>query len=355
MSLKSLKLSNFQSHENTELIFDPGINAIIGSSDSGKSSILRSLRWAVYNRPSGNAFVSYWAKDQKGKQKGITIVNVHKDNKYIQRFRDKNGKNGYDINGRQLEAIRTDVPEQIKDFFNLSEVNIQSQMDAPFLLSNTPGEVARFFNRIIKLDEIDQALSLIDSKKRSCNNDIKQLTSDEETQEKELLTFKWIDKTEPIIKKAEEIEANILRYTGDLDLLRVSVGVYKENLSIVEKSTLYVKLEDNIKEIERIQVEIDGKKDILYNLLTTGAEFDSKSKIIKHYDSIIKIESSVDRAVKLSGKYEEARLMLQNYKKSLQDYKELNEKISTVDKELKELKDKMPNTCPVCGNPMEVK
>jgi len=36
--------------------------------------------------------------------------------------------------------------------FNFDSVNIQKQMDAPFLLSESAGEVARFFNSTIWLE-----------------------------------------------------------------------------------------------------------------------------------------------------------------------------------------------------------
>ena len=44
--LKKLILKNFQSHSDSELEFDKGINVICGNSDSGKSSIIRSFIWA---------------------------------------------------------------------------------------------------------------------------------------------------------------------------------------------------------------------------------------------------------------------------------------------------------------------
>lgn len=51
--IKSIELKNIQSHENTRLDFDKGINVIVGSSNNGKSAILRGLYWARYNRPLG--------------------------------------------------------------------------------------------------------------------------------------------------------------------------------------------------------------------------------------------------------------------------------------------------------------
>ena len=64
--IDKISIKNFQSHPNTELELDPGINVITGSSDNGKTSIFRALYWIIYNRPSGNSFISNWIKDEKG-------------------------------------------------------------------------------------------------------------------------------------------------------------------------------------------------------------------------------------------------------------------------------------------------
>lgn len=55
--LKRVRLENFQSHRNSVIDFDRGLNVIVGPSDSGKSAIIRAIKWALYNEPSGNYFI----------------------------------------------------------------------------------------------------------------------------------------------------------------------------------------------------------------------------------------------------------------------------------------------------------
>ena len=50
-------LQNFQSHEESELELSPGINVIVGSSNSGKSAIVRAMEGVRTNRPWGTSFV----------------------------------------------------------------------------------------------------------------------------------------------------------------------------------------------------------------------------------------------------------------------------------------------------------
>ena len=59
--IKEIDIVNFQSHKSTHLDLVPGVNVIVGASDSGKSAIIRALRWLIWNRPVGDAFISHWA------------------------------------------------------------------------------------------------------------------------------------------------------------------------------------------------------------------------------------------------------------------------------------------------------
>ena len=79
--ISGLLLKNFQSHKKTILHFHPGVNAIIGKSNSGKTAILRALYWIIYNRPSGISFVSFWNRDKKGNPIEPTLAQIINNNK----------------------------------------------------------------------------------------------------------------------------------------------------------------------------------------------------------------------------------------------------------------------------------
>ena len=54
--INTLQIEGFQSHDSTEIELSKGVNVIIGSSDSGKSSIIRACKWAFQNRPQSDSF-----------------------------------------------------------------------------------------------------------------------------------------------------------------------------------------------------------------------------------------------------------------------------------------------------------
>ena len=51
--IRKLRIRNFQRHEQLDINIDTKVVAITGPTDTGKSSVLRALRWATMNKPSG--------------------------------------------------------------------------------------------------------------------------------------------------------------------------------------------------------------------------------------------------------------------------------------------------------------
>ena len=175
--IDSLQITNFQSHNDTRIDFHPGINVITGKSDSAKSSVIRALLWCIENAPTGEGFVSNFTRGKTGKQEGITAVTVTKDGKTVTRERSRqkiDGKfvefNGYRSNFTDdFKALRGAVPATVDEFFHLSPTNISRQFDQPFLLSQTGGEISRYLNQIIRMDEMDTVITNLEKYRRQQN------------------------------------------------------------------------------------------------------------------------------------------------------------------------------------------
>lgn len=153
MTLERLEFWSFQCHEHFRVDFDPHCTVFVGSSDSGKSSILRCLRWLSTNRPAGTAFIRKGAKNCRAV--------LHLDGNRV--VRERGDENYYVLgpgNGEgKFKAFGNEVPQSIADLLNVSDVNFQLQHDAPFWLSLTPGQAAKELNVVFSLDLIDHALS----------------------------------------------------------------------------------------------------------------------------------------------------------------------------------------------------
>ena len=275
--IKSLTINNFQSHKHSELIFHQGTNVIIGMSDSGKSAIIRAIKWLTQNRPQGDSFRSSWG--------GSTVVHIETDKDKIDRWK-HNYENAYRLDIKTFEAFKTEVPQEIQDALNLTEINFQHQLDSPFLLSMSSGDVATYFNKVAKLDKIDTGLQNINSKIRELNQDIKYKGEQKDKLEEELKGFEFLDKFEIEVEVLEEMDKDLLvkesqiRKLSDLrnDLflteddiedasaileaeepLDAILDLYKQKKDIINKgielkghANFIIQIEDEIKEKEML-------------------------------------------------------------------------------------------------------
>ena len=78
--ISKIELKNIQSHKDTTIELDPGINIIVGSSNNGKSTIMRAINWVTYNRPLGiDTLASHWILDKKGNLKDTMSASIFTD------------------------------------------------------------------------------------------------------------------------------------------------------------------------------------------------------------------------------------------------------------------------------------
>lgn len=153
--IEKIQIENFQRHALLRIRCGP-VTSIVGPSDSGKSAVIRALRWLCLN-PRGAADARHG--------ESMIRVRVKVDGRTIRRERTPS-KNLYAVDGSEHKAVGADVPEQVADLLNLGEENFQGQLDGPFWLDLTPGELARRLNSIVDLGSIDESLSRIASELR---------------------------------------------------------------------------------------------------------------------------------------------------------------------------------------------
>ncbi len=150
--LDRILLKGFQAHDRLDVQFDPNITTIMGPSDTGKSSLLRAIRWLCLNRPRGNGFIRVGSKGMS--------VKVRVDGKTIERERDSSS-NLYSLGKQKYKAFGNDVPDAIQSLLQLAEPNFQGQHDSLFWLGLSPPELARQLNKLVDLDSIDRITSYL--------------------------------------------------------------------------------------------------------------------------------------------------------------------------------------------------
>lgn len=295
----SVKIKNFQRHKKLKVRLSPLVNVIHGKSDAGKTAVIRAINWCANNQPSGSDFRT------KGSTK--TKVSLKIQGNKISRVK-TDSENLYRLNGKEYRAFGQGVPDDIKSTLNFDEITFQHQMDLPFLLSKSPGEAARFFNRIINLEKIDESQSNI-------NSEINQLRSTLNLKEEQR-------------KKRGE---GLKEFEG-LEEFKKGVKQCREQHDKLDK--------------------LKSKKELIFDVLNSflGAQSKKKKMISieelgKLKSSIPELESRLKKIQNLKRKREEVSNIVLALKK-LSDKK--NNLSSLLAKSQQEFKLKFPKICPLC-------
>ena len=350
--LKQIELFNYESHVHSVIDLSEGINIFSGASGQGKSSIRRAIMWCMTNKPNGDAMVSWSAFDAKGNQKEPCRVILTFDDLVIER--QKGPKlNGYIINNddkHPLEAVGVSLPEQVSSLLNVNDINYEDQLGAPFLLSESSGEVARYLNRIVNLDEADRFQSEVESKRQKCNKDIALTEGSIKRLSESVESLAWLDKADQLIGQIESKDTIIEGKETTISSIKQSITDYEElsrkmdsYRGVPEKATAL------IKKIESFDIEdkIKEKQALFDSLL----HYKTYLKEAGLGDTIDEAERKVRKIGKLNIIIEDAQKDLDNLKTSLVQYKKLKEDWLANEKELDvaEAEMKLSCVCPVTG------
>ena len=409
--LQTIQIHNFQSHENSQLDLSPGINTLVGDSDCGKSAVMRAILWAITNSPQGDAYVSDWTKTPKGKKmsESATYVaidtNPQKDRGKFSVVRKRSPEfNGYEVfdgsDNTQFEALRTDVPREVSQCFNIGPVNIQRQMDPPFLIASTPGEAARFINQLVNLTDIDEAQTEINSLGRSCSADLRAATASLEKAEDLVKGMEWVDRLQELAENLDGLEARINEGSHKVRDLQTSLSNYtaaqttyealggleqaggalekarRIGVDIGTASGKYNRLVASLRQyrsqpdVEALAGLLDGAGDLLDKARSLEARIGMcRQKIGVLMDDMEELKDSqtlagldlegaqiaINRATRLSRKIDDAKRFMEarlNELRRLTNSAEIESDASRIISETSQALDGA--ICPVCGRPIHI-
>ncbi len=346
--LKKITLENFQSHKYTEIDFTEGLNIIVGPSDTGKTAIIRGLKWVLYNEPSGDYFI------REGENECRVEVEFNNGVK-LKRIRSRS-KNIYMLIGRDGEEVRfegfgTSVPQEIIDEIGIQKIylddlestpiNLGEQLDGAFLLSERASVRASAIGRLIGVNIVDDALKI-------SLRDLRTLTLDKNNKESnisklktELEDFEYLDQLNENLQKVKSIK-NLIKSKLELRLNFIKLSkkykeVQEEILSIKKELSLY----EDLNKTEELLANMESlsKKNLYYKDLKEKYKINSKEialnqGLLDSLKNIDKIDNIYLSLISLKNKYENLHQRngkLISYRKQIQEnYKVLN-KVKKID------------------------
>lgn len=340
--ITKLELKNFQSHENTTLEFHRGLNVIVGNSDSGKTAILRAIKWALYNEPLGDYFIKQGEKD--------VSVTIYFNTKAIVRRYRSSSKNTYYLKKSDGEEYTFDgfgqkVPKEIideieMDKINLDEkstsiINIAEQLEGPFLLNEKSSLRASAIGRLVGVNYIDDALRETIRDKKQITSKAKDLYLEKKALEKDLKEFEYLDKAESDLNKLKELRKTIDKKQDRLNkitLLNKNFKNIKENILVNEK--IYNKYLDIDKMSQKIySLELNLNKLKLYekynkDILLNNIAINENNNIVNKFENLKELDLNIIEVEEKLKKYSKYSIL---YKGFYQSEKEIEKSKRSIE------------------------
>ena len=344
LKIKKIELKNFQGHVDSSIYLDQGLNAFIGSSSAGKSTIaIKALEWMIYNTIGGESrygvnLHSHQIQETKNNKiaiKGETSATFTlTDNTVISKIKDKKTTR-FTIqkekeNMTVLTANGLKTPEAILDIFKFESPNLAIQWDSSYLLFDTPGSIAKELNNAINMTLPDKVLSKIKSEVRKNNMKITLLKEEIEDVEEELRAYEILDSLSGYLDKLEIIFNKKVKEENELQ-----EAINHKNILIdielkLSRYSHFDELTKRLKVIASESLEM-GKKD--EELLLVEGYRDDLKYMIKQLDEYQHIE----RNIELLSVLEDLLKLKESQENTLDDYLFYRDSLNQVDKQLKEL------------------
>lgn len=219
-AISRILIENFQSHSKTEIRpAGPGsLTVITGPTDSGKTAVVRALRWVMYNEPQGSDFIRAGCDFAR-----VTLELA--DGTLVARERGKS-YNRYALvtegQRRVLEGFGASVPAEVQELLGVRPVtfgdievrpNLAGQLEGPFLgTSVSAGARARVLGKLAGTEEVDLALKAVGTDLYRRGQDDKRLAKELEGLETQIKAYDYL----PALKAQTEALAAILATLKDL-------------------------------------------------------------------------------------------------------------------------------------------
>lgn len=359
--ISKLHIQGFQSWLDGTFEFAPGLNVIYGNTDSGKSAVIRALKFAIRNQlpripDDEEKRDNYINWSYKPKQSAIVRVDFE-EGTWISREKSPNGKiNLYNTSesDEPLKALKK-FPREIEEITLMDDSNFQSQDELYFLLKETPGAVAKEFNRLSSLEVADILLTDTKSDLTKTNATITSCDESIEEIEEELKQFSKLDMAQKelssLIKKENEIEELELDKEETQSLINdiITVQTDLEAFQDVQKAL------SELRDIEKEENELKALEKRLQNTVRLTEKLFIARSFLNKCKTLPTAKKELKTLLKRFEEIEENKRKVGDIEDFSEDLKEIHEELKTSSKEVakwkkeKKEREKKLGICPLCG------
>jgi len=344
--IQSIQIKNFQSHKDTRIDLADGMTILVGTSDSGKTSILRAINWVVNNRPRGRAFVRHGSD-------GECNVVIRTDDRDVHRFQ-KSSKGEYRVDGEVFTALAGNVPPQVQEALPLLDLNVSSQLQSHYLVLDSPGKIAKAINDVVHLEEAEEMIDTLASRIRKAKAKIETNEDRQDALESSLRAFEGLGVYRHVLKDVCTLETILVRSRDDLTRLDRILddlhGIAEQDVVIPEG------IEALLDEIGQQQEEVVAMKDNLDWLSNLVEDIRKAEKEVPDTIEAERLASEIEALREGTNGSQKTWRMLRGITNQIED---LNESIASLTNETRrerrvynDLLNEL-ETCPTCGQEID--
>ncbi|WYP24900.1 AAA family ATPase [Alkalihalobacillus sp. FSL W8-0930] len=256
-NILDVRLENFQSHLDSQFTFADGLNVLIGQSDSGKTAVIRGIRWALFNQPRGTDFIRAGSDFVR-----VTIQFESGDRLIRERTASKNRyiikKNGQDQ--QVFESFGQHVPQEVLDLHGMRPLRIDrdheltihlaQQLDGPFLLEQPGSMRAKTIGRISGAHYLDAAIRDTSRDLHSLNQSKRWSEEQTEQLKKDLEPYEKVIQSGVQLERASRLFEEIKGKQSRLESLQASHRDLQTNKQLMDQAQGKI---DSLKELPNIE------------------------------------------------------------------------------------------------------
>lgn len=305
--IKKVFFRNLRTHKETEMEFHPGVNIVMGTSDSGKSSFIKNLDWIINNTPKNFKMKSWFASKDEDSEGTIEMSN----GRMVTRIRGSD-INAYILDGDEnnmYEAMNGEVPDKVFEALQLNGDNITKQISQYFLLNDKGSSVAKLLNSKLNLSIIDEAIQHSEDRVKKLTAHIKSTKNEILSLQEKLVKFKNLEKIQSLIGEIDKRNAileGLLKKKQNIEALLLTIKEKKEAIegyAFIEPLSAKVEMIlTKIQNSKNLRTKINSLEFSIYSVQTKLQAIKKHSAVIEREKQALQIEDKILRARELKQK-----------------------------------------------------
>lgn len=290
----AVSIKGFQSHIDSALHLGPGLNVITGPSDSGKTAVIRAVRWVAFGEPSGEAFVNAKA--------GEAEVTLTLDNGVEIKKHRKSGKTKYWVTGHAEPFEKAEVPQEVKLALGIDKqtfgdfetaLNFAYQLEAPFIISETASAGAKILGKLAGTEVVDLAVKAVGKDTYAARQERQQAEKDIARINGDLVQYDDLDDLKQALDAAEYVVSQIdeaVARKEKLESLHTDYHTAKEILYQaglqLDRLAVVPEIQQDLEAIEKAQLRYDTLLDLYSQYGRAAATVERLTEELAAYEGV---------------------------------------------------------------------